>query len=81
MSRVHLVNPSTQSFAVAVITPRWLCVLAAARPAVAGAIRRSSTRARWARWIGHACRRLFLGKPMPALACPGEQLEPAINQR
>jgi hypothetical protein len=25
-------------------------------------------------------RRLFLGKPMPDLACPGEQLEPAINQ-
>jgi radical SAM superfamily enzyme YgiQ (UPF0313 family) len=35
--------------------------------------------ARWARWIGHACRRLFLGKPMPDLALPGE-LEPAINQ-
>jgi Radical SAM superfamily len=28
--------------------------------------------ARWARWIGHACRRLFLGKPMPDLAFPGE---------
>src|SRR6266567_1173752 len=28
--RVHLVNPSTQSFGVAVITPRWLYVLAAA---------------------------------------------------
>jgi radical SAM superfamily enzyme YgiQ (UPF0313 family) len=36
--------------------------------------------ARWARWIGHACRRLFLGKPMPDLAFPGERLEPAINQ-
>jgi hypothetical protein len=30
--------------------------------------------ARWARWIGHACRRLFLGKPMPDIAIPGEQL-------
>ena len=30
--------------------------------------------ARWARWIGYACRRLFLGKPMPHLAIPGEQL-------
>jgi radical SAM superfamily enzyme YgiQ (UPF0313 family) len=30
MSRVHLVNPSTKSFGVAVITPRWLYVLAAA---------------------------------------------------
>jgi radical SAM superfamily enzyme YgiQ (UPF0313 family) len=29
--------------------------------------------ARWARWIGHACRRLFLGKPMPDLAFPGER--------
>src|SRR5438045_9742423 len=29
-ARVHLVNPSTQSFGVAVITPRWLYVLAAA---------------------------------------------------
>jgi radical SAM superfamily enzyme YgiQ (UPF0313 family) len=31
--------------------------------------------ARWARWIGHGCRRLFLGRPMPDLAMPGEQLE------
>src|SRR6476660_9062542 len=30
MSRVHLINPSTKSFGVAVITPRWLYVLAAA---------------------------------------------------
>jgi len=30
MPRVHLVNPSTQSFGVAVIPPRWLYVLAAA---------------------------------------------------
>jgi radical SAM superfamily enzyme YgiQ (UPF0313 family) len=30
--------------------------------------------ARWARWIGYACRRLFLGRPMPNLAIPGEQL-------
>lgn len=34
---------------------------------------------RWARWIGYACRRLFLGKPMPNLAIPGEQLEPTLN--
>jgi len=34
---------------------------------------------RWARWIGYACRRLFLGKPMPDLAVPGEQLEPTFN--
>jgi hypothetical protein len=27
--------------------------------------------ARWARWIGRACRGLFLGKPMPDLAIPG----------
>jgi radical SAM superfamily enzyme YgiQ (UPF0313 family) len=26
---------------------------------------------RWARWIGVACRRLFLGKPMPDLVVPG----------
>src|SRR5436190_21594057 len=30
MPRVHLVNPSTHSFGTAVITPRWLYVLAAA---------------------------------------------------
>jgi radical SAM superfamily enzyme YgiQ (UPF0313 family) len=36
--------------------------------------------ARWARWIGHACRRLFLGKPMPDLVCPGEPLEGAVNE-
>ena len=29
-SRVHLINPSNVSFGVAVITPRWLYVLAAA---------------------------------------------------
>jgi len=30
MPRIHLVNPSSQSFGVAVITPRWLYVLAEA---------------------------------------------------
>jgi radical SAM superfamily enzyme YgiQ (UPF0313 family) len=30
MPQIHLVNPSTKSFGVAVITPRWLYVLAAA---------------------------------------------------
>lgn len=30
--RVHLINPSTLSFGTAVITPRWLFVLAAATP-------------------------------------------------
>src|SRR4029077_17926316 len=34
--RVFLVNPSDNSFGTAVITPRWLFVLAAATPAVAG---------------------------------------------
>ncbi len=34
--RVHLVNPSDNSFGTAVITPRWLFVLAAATPSVAG---------------------------------------------
>ena len=33
---VHLVNPSDNSFGTAVITPRWLFVLAAATPRVAG---------------------------------------------
>jgi len=33
---VHLVNPSDNSFGTAVITPRWLFVLAAATPAVVG---------------------------------------------
>src|SRR5437763_16032474 len=32
MMRVHLVNPSDTSFGTAVITPRWLYVLAAATP-------------------------------------------------
>ena len=43
--RVHLVNPSHVSFGVAVITPRWLYVLAAAT-GTNGAIRSSWTR-RW----------------------------------
>ena len=34
--RVHLVNPSDTSFGTAVITPRWLFVLAAATPAIYG---------------------------------------------
>src|ERR1700682_1674036 len=34
--RVHLVNPSDSSFGTAVITPRWLYVLAAATPASFG---------------------------------------------
>ena len=34
--RVHLINPSDVSFGVAVITPRWLYVLAAATPDVYG---------------------------------------------
>ena len=33
---VHLVNPSDNSFGAAVITPRWLFVLAAATPATVG---------------------------------------------
>jgi hypothetical protein len=33
---VHLVNPSDNSFGTAVITPRWLFVLAAATPPAAG---------------------------------------------
>ena len=35
--------------------------------------------ARWARWIGLACRRLFLGRPMPELQFPGDQLGVAAN--
>jgi radical SAM superfamily enzyme YgiQ (UPF0313 family) len=36
--------------------------------------------ARWARWLGYACRRMFLGKPMPNLTMPGEPLAgPAVN--
>ncbi len=34
--RVHLVNPSDHSFGTAVITPRWLFVLAAATPQAVG---------------------------------------------
>jgi hypothetical protein len=34
--RVHLVNPSDNSFGTAVITPRWLFVLAAATPCEVG---------------------------------------------
>ena len=35
-SRVHLINPSDTAFGTAVITPRWLYVLAAATPASFG---------------------------------------------
>jgi hypothetical protein len=34
--RVHLVNPSDIAFGAAVITPRWLYVLAGATPAAFG---------------------------------------------
>ena len=30
--------------------------------------------ARWARWLGRACRGLFAGAPMPGLAVPGEEV-------
>jgi radical SAM superfamily enzyme YgiQ (UPF0313 family) len=33
--------------------------------------------ARWARLLGLACRRLFVGRPMPDLAVPGEPVVPA----
>ncbi len=36
--KIHLVNPSDMSFGTAVITPRWLYVLAAATPAAFGDI-------------------------------------------
>jgi radical SAM superfamily enzyme YgiQ (UPF0313 family) len=36
MMRIHLINPSHVSFGVAVITPRWLYVLAAATPSEYG---------------------------------------------
>ncbi len=36
LMRIHLINPSDVSFGVAVITPRWLYVLAAATPAQYG---------------------------------------------
>jgi radical SAM superfamily enzyme YgiQ (UPF0313 family) len=36
--KVHLVNPSDMSFGTAVITPRWLYVLAAATPAEFGSV-------------------------------------------
>jgi radical SAM superfamily enzyme YgiQ (UPF0313 family) len=35
--------------------------------------------AKVARWIGYACRRLFLGKPMPELEMPAEILEPVVE--
>ena len=34
--RVHLINPSDIAFGTAVVTPRWLFVLAAATPAKYG---------------------------------------------
>jgi len=35
--------------------------------------------ARWARWIGMACQRLFLGRPMPDLKIPGDPLEAVVS--
>ena len=43
-SRVHLINPSDVSFGVAVITPRWLYVLAAATGTTVGRSASSSTK-------------------------------------
>ena len=60
---VHLVNPSDNSFGTAVITPRWLFVLAAATP------RRRAIRfwsmSRWSR----LCRRPFSRATLSASAC------------
>ncbi len=109
----------TQSFGVAVRTPRWLSVLAEAtnsgdvsgwrqlrawsrvvesrrarlafvlistlyrqmyaNTGVATDSARVQRSARWARWMGHVCRRLFMGKPMLDSAVPGPTLEPAID--
>ena len=56
MSRIHLVNPSCTAFGTAVITPRWLYVLAGATPAGYGdpilvdeTLEQSSTRRRSSR--------------------------------
>ena len=35
--------------------------------------------ARWARWIGLVCRRLFLAKPMPDLQMPDKRVQAAIS--
>jgi hypothetical protein len=35
--------------------------------------------ARWARWIAYACRRLFVRKPMAALAIPRQQPTSTVN--
>ncbi len=49
MARIHLVNPNTQSFGIASLR-RAGCTRWRPRPAVAGAIRRSSTKP----WIGRS---------------------------
>jgi len=53
--KVHLVNPSHVSFGTAVITPRWLYVIAGATPAAFG---------------DPDSRRLFSARPMPHLQVP-----------
>jgi len=80
--RIHLVNPSDVSFGTAVITPRWLYVLAASTPARHGApvlvdetlepIDEDSIQARDVIGIGiHTGNaRLFASAPMPALREP-----------
>jgi hypothetical protein len=69
--RVHLVNPSDISFGVAVITPRWLYVLAAATPAEYGTPHptmsaddsaRHVRAGKMARLIAKPCRGLFVAK-------------------
>ena len=52
---VHLVNPSDNSFGTAVITPRWLFVLAAATPRSPAIPFWSMNR--WSRW----CRKIRAG--------------------
>ena len=36
--------------------------------------------ARWAKWFGRACRRLFLGRPMPDLAVPAAPVGIQTNE-
>jgi hypothetical protein len=78
---VHLVNPGDNAFGTAVITPRWLFVLAA--PLFTGTgISTDSARKkkakRWARWMAGQCKKLFEARPMPELKSPAWQPTPAM---
>jgi hypothetical protein len=74
-ARAHVVESVRARLAFVLVSKLYRQMYANTGLATDSAREQRSTR--WARWIGRACTRFFLGKPLPDLAVPGEQLAAA----